>query len=64
MGLKLTEAEDDFVLLFLPPLPPQCWDYRVRHPAQFYVELEMEPWAFCMLGKHPTELHSQTHRLP
>lgn len=41
------------------PFSAEPWDCRDAPPHLSYVVLGMEPGDSCLLGKNPTELHSQ-----
>lgn len=47
-------AKNDPELLILLPPSPEHWHYRHCHHIQFYMVLETETRAFCVLGKHST----------
>lgn len=44
------KAEDDLELLILPPLLPECWDYRHGLPHAVYVLSRSQPVVFYTLG--------------
>lgn len=63
--VNLTAQGDSGIYLFLCPLPPECWDYKKRHPVQFFIwvqGLELGP-PCCVTNTLLAEPSSQPGKL-